>query len=74
MAELESGQPTPVVVSLPRPARREFWISSVAAVTVLVVTGVLLGTLVSELRAGWVLDHEQPMDKATAVHKLLFRH
>ena len=38
----------------------------------LVVAGVLL-TLTAELRAGWIPGHELPMDKAAAIHKLLFR-
>jgi len=62
-----------VIVVEPRPVRREFWIPFVAAVSaILVVAGVLL-TLTAELRAGWIPGHELPMDKATAIHRLLFR-
>jgi hypothetical protein len=56
-----------------RGLRWELLISFIAAIAVLVVLGVLLATLISELRDGWVLDHEKPMDKATAIHKLMFR-
>jgi len=74
IAELESAEPPPVAISPSRSIRRwEPLVSFVAAVTVLVVIGVLLATLISELYAGWVFDHQQQMDKATAVHKLLFR-
>jgi hypothetical protein len=62
-----------VIAVEPRPIRWEVWVSFAAAVSaILVVAGVLL-TLTAELRAGWVPGHELPMDKATAIHKLLFR-
>ena len=62
-----------VITIEPRPTRWEFWVSTTAAVSaILVVAGVLL-TLTAELRAGWVPGHELPMDKAAAIHKLLFR-
>jgi hypothetical protein len=73
IAKLERAQSQPVAASPPRPIRWELSISFVAAVAVLVVLGLLLATLISQLRDGWVLDHEQPMDKTTAIHKLLFR-
>jgi len=73
IAELESAEPPPVAITPSRSIRWEPLVSFVAAVTVLVVIGALLATLISELGAGWVLVHEQQMDKATAVHKLLFR-
>ena len=71
IVERARAQPLPVPVS--RLIRWELLISSIAAMAVLVVLGVLLAMLISELRDGWVTDHEQPMDKAAAVHKLLFR-
>jgi hypothetical protein len=74
IAEFESAKPPPVTVSASRPTRWEVVISFVAAAAVFVVIGALLATLITELRGGWVVDHEQRMDKATAVHKLLFRH
>jgi hypothetical protein len=37
------------------------------------VVGVALPTLIVELRVGWVPGHEVSMDKAAAIHKLLFR-
>ena len=70
IAERKRAQPLPVAS---RAIRWEPLISFIAAIAVLVVLGVLLATLISELRDGWVLGHEQPMDKATAVHKLMFR-
>ncbi len=71
MAELDGEDVVPVVE--PSPMRRELWISFVAAVfVILLVAGGLLA-VTAELRAGWVSDHEQPMDKTTAVHNLLFR-
>jgi len=49
------------------------WVSFVAAVVViLVISGGLL-MLNVEMRSGWVSDHEVQMDKAAAIHKLLFR-
>ena len=71
IAERKRAKALPVAAS--RAIRWELLISFVAAIAVLVVLGVLLATLISELRDGWVLGHEQPMDKATAVHKLMFR-
>jgi uncharacterized membrane protein len=71
IAERKRAQLLPVPVT--RGFRWELLISFIAAIAVLVVLGVLLATLISELRDGWVLDHEQPMDKATAIHKLMFR-
>jgi hypothetical protein len=62
-----------VIVIEPRPIRWDLWVTFAAAVlAILVVAGVLL-TLTAELRAGWVPGHELPMDKAAAIHKLLFR-
>jgi hypothetical protein len=62
-----------VVAREPQPLRWELWIAFAAAASaILVVAGVLL-TLTAELRAGWVPGHELPMDKAAAIHKLLFR-
>jgi hypothetical protein len=54
-------------------ARWEFWVSITAAASAIVVVGGMLLTLTAELRAGWVPGHELPMDKAAAIHKLLFR-
>jgi hypothetical protein len=51
----------------------EFWVSIAAAASVMLVIGAILLTLTAELRAGWVPGHELPMDKAAAIHKLLFR-
>lgn len=63
----------PVIAVEPRPVRWESWIAFAAGVTAIgVVAGVLL-VLTAELRAGWVPGHELPMDKAAAIHKLLFR-
>lgn len=61
------------IVIEPRHIRWDLWVTFAAAVlAILVVAGVLL-TLTAELRAGWVPGHELPMDKAAAIHKLLFR-
>jgi hypothetical protein len=47
--------------------------SFIAAVSViLVISGGLL-TLTVELRSRWVSEHEVQMDKAAAIHQLLFR-
>ena len=54
-------------------ARWEFWVSITAAASAILVVGGMLLTLTAELRAGWVPGHELPMDKAAAIHKLLFR-
>ena len=63
----------PVVPIAQTPIRWDLWVSFAAAVSaMLVVAGVLLA-LTAELRAGWVPGHELPMDKAAAIHKLLFR-
>jgi hypothetical protein len=62
-----------VIAIEPQALRWELWVSFAAAVSaILVIAGVLL-TLTAELRAGWVPGHELPMDKAAAIHKLLFR-
>jgi hypothetical protein len=61
------------VISEPSPLRWELWVSATAATGVILVIGTMLLTLTAELRAGWVPGHERPMDKATAIHKLLFR-
>ncbi|HWE75429.1 MAG TPA: hypothetical protein VG328_19875 [Stellaceae bacterium] len=55
----------------PRPW--EFWVSVVASASAILVIGGMLLALTAELRAGWVVGHELPMDKAAAIHKLLFR-
>lgn len=57
----------------PHPKHRESWIALAAAVSAIVVMGGVLLTLTAELRAGWVPGHELQMDKATAIHNLLFR-
>jgi hypothetical protein len=62
-----------VIAIKPAPVRWESWIAFAAAVSAMVVVGGVLLTLTAELRAGWVPGHELPMDKATAIHKLLFR-
>jgi hypothetical protein len=54
--------------------RRDLWMSLVAAFGVILVIGGGLLALTVELRSGWVSNHEVQMDKAAAVHKLLFRH
>ena len=54
-------------------ASRDLWVSFIAAVLVILSVGGGLLTLTVELRSGWVSDHEVQMDKAAAVHKLLFR-
>ncbi|HEX3971673.1 MAG TPA: hypothetical protein VHX19_10120 [Stellaceae bacterium] len=51
----------------------EFWLSIAAAASAMLLIGGMLLTLTAELRAGWVPGHELPMDKAAAIHKLLFR-
>ncbi len=62
-----------VIAIEPQPIRWELWVSFAASASaILVIAGVLL-TLTAELRAGWVPGHELPMDKAAAIHKLLFR-
>jgi hypothetical protein len=62
-----------VITLEPQPLRWELWVSFAAAVSAILVVGGVLLTLTAELRAGWIPGHELPMDKATAIHKLLFR-
>ena len=72
LAELDLGN---IVIAVPEthPIRWELWISFAAAICVILVVAALLLTVTAELRAGWVPGHELPMDKATAIHKLMFR-
>jgi hypothetical protein len=53
--------------------RWDLWLSFASAVAVILVVALGLLILIAELRAGWVPGHELPMDKAAAIHKLLFR-
>ena len=53
--------------------RWDLWLSVVAAVSVMLVVGGGLLTLTVEMRSGRAPDHEVQMDKAAAIHKLLFR-
>ena len=62
-----------VIALEPAPIRWEVWVSFAAAASAIFVIGGVLLTLTAELRAGWVPGHELPMDKAAAIHKLLFR-
>jgi hypothetical protein len=62
-----------VIALEPQPLRWELWVSFAAAAAAMLVVGGVLLTLTAELRAGWIPGHELPMDKATAIHKLLFR-
>ncbi len=71
LAELELTHG--VITIEPTPLRWEFWVTVTAAASAILVIGVVLLTLTAELRAGWVPGHELPMDKAAAIHKLLFR-
>jgi hypothetical protein len=71
LAKLELTDPAPTIV--PSLAHWEGWVATTAAVSAILVVGAMLLTLTAELRAGWVPGHELPMDKATAIHKLLFR-
>ena len=72
LAELDLGR-----IAVPGPQRNagpwELWICFAAAASVMFVIAIGLLILTAELRAGWVPGHELPMDKATAIHKLLFR-
>jgi hypothetical protein len=71
LAEIEVTRPA--VMAAPSAIRWELWISFAAGIAAIMAMAVLLLTLTAELRAGWVPGHELPMDKATAIHKLLFR-
>ena len=57
----------------PRRARWELWVSFAAALLAMLVIASVLVVLTTELRGGWVTDHQLAMDKANAIHKLLFR-
>lgn len=72
LAELDLGNIVIRVVER-SPIRWELWMSFAAAVSVIFVVAAGLLILIAELRAGWVPGHELPMDKATAIHTLLFR-
>jgi len=53
--------------------RWEAWVS-VAVMTVFVlVVGGGVAVLAVQYRSGWVASQQVSMDKATAIHKLLFR-
>jgi hypothetical protein len=72
LTELDlGGRVMPIEPTSPR--MWEFWVSIAAAASAMLVIGGILLTLTAELRAGWVPGHELPMDKAAAIHKLLFR-
>lgn len=72
MAELAPDKSVvPVVVR--SPIRWEFWMSFAAALAVIFVVASGLLIMIAELHAGWVPGHQLPMDKATAIHNLLFR-
>jgi hypothetical protein len=72
LAELDLGTIV-IPVHQRSPIRWELWVSFAAAVSVILIFAVGLLILTAELRAGWVPGHELPMDKAAAIHKLLFR-
>ena len=72
LTELDLGRIV-IPVAPPRLFRWDLWVSFVAAVSVILVVALGLLILIGELRAGWVPGHELPMDKAAAIHKLLFR-
>lgn len=72
LAELDLGSIV-IPISQPRSIRWDLWVSFVAAASVILVVALGLLILIGELRAGWVPGHELPMDKAAAIHKLLFR-
>lgn len=72
LAELDLGSIV-IPVDQRRPVRWELWVSFAAAASVILVVALGLLILIGELRAGWVPGHELPMDKAAAIHKLLFR-
>ena len=65
--------PDPAVVAPAPDTRWEIAVSFVASILAIVVIGGGLLVLTAELRNGWVPGHELPMDKAAAIHKLLFR-
>jgi hypothetical protein len=71
LAELELTEG--VIAIEPTLPRWESWVSITAAASAILVIGAVLLTLTAELLAGWVPGHELPMDKAAAIHKLLFR-
>jgi hypothetical protein len=48
-------------------------VAFVAAVLVILVVSAEILMLVFQLRSGWIEDHQIPMDKGTAIEKLLFR-
>ena len=52
---------------------RDLWVSLIAAGSVIFAISGSLLLLTVELRSGWVSEHEVKMDKATAIHNLLFR-
>lgn len=75
-AELDSAQPAADLDLSDRersPIRAELWVSFAAAASVIFVVMMGLLIVIAELRAGWVPGHELPMNRATAIHKLLFR-
>jgi len=53
--------------------RHDLWVSFIAASSVILMVGGGLLLLTAELRSGWVSEHEVKMDKAPAIHNLLFR-
>jgi hypothetical protein len=72
LAELDPDKSVIPVVGR-SPIRWEFWMSFAAALAVIFVFASGLLIMIAELHAGWVPGHQLPMDKATAIHNLLFR-
>lgn len=72
-APAELGLVDPPLAAELTPLRWEAWLAFAAAAVAVVVVGGLLLTLTAELRGNGVASYERPMDKATAIHNLLFR-
>ena len=54
-------------------ARWEQWIPVAIVIVFVLIAGWTLAVLNHQYRSGWVASHEISMDKAGAIHKLLFR-
>jgi hypothetical protein len=60
-------------VAAPSETHGEMWVACAALAFLAVIIGGGLVVLSVEYRGGWAADHQVAMDKADAIHKLLFR-
>ena len=74
MSDLDRSKRTAIAHAAAHGATNgDLWVACAAAIFVAVVIVGGLIALSVEYRGGWVANHQVAMDKATAIHNLLFR-